>query len=50
MVLSYQNSMYVFYLMYADIPLGGFSIQPSQLYKLVISADVEAIVNQLLAL
>ena len=26
MVLGYLNSMYVFYVMYADIPLGGFSI------------------------
>jgi len=29
MVLSYLNSMYVFYMMYADFPSGGFSIQPS---------------------
>jgi len=29
MVLSYLNSMYVFYLMYSNIPSGGFSIRPS---------------------
>ena len=29
MVLSYLNSMYVFYIMYADFPSGGFSIRPS---------------------
>ena len=28
-VLSYLNSMYVFYVMYSDILSGGFSIQPS---------------------
>ena len=29
MVLSYLNSMYVFYMMYADFPSAGFSIRPS---------------------
>ena len=42
----YLDSMYLIYVMHADIPSGGFSI----LYKPGISAGVEAIVNQLLAL
>ena len=29
MVLSYLNSMYVFYVTYADFSSGGFSIRPS---------------------
>jgi len=29
MVLSYLNGMYVFYLMYSNIPSGGFLIRPS---------------------
>ena len=44
-VLSYLNSMYVVNVMYADIPSGGFSIRPSQPYKLTISAGVQATVN-----
>ena len=47
MVLSYLNGMYVVYVMYADIPPSGFSIQPSQQYKPANSAGVEAITNQL---
>jgi len=43
MVLSYLNSMYVFYLMYSDIPSGGFS----NTKKPAISADVEAILISL---
>ena len=47
MVLSYLNSKYVFYMMYADNPLGGASQYnlPNHIY-----AGVEAIVNQLLVL
>ena len=47
MVLS---SLHVVFVMYADIPSGDFSIRPSKPYKLTISAGVEAIVNQILAL
>ena len=42
--------MQLVYVMYADIPLDGFSIRPSYLYKPTISAAVEALVNQLQAL
>ena len=44
------SEQYVFYVMYADFPSGGFSMRPSELYKPAISPGVEAIVNQLLAL
>ena len=45
--LSEQSMCYV---MYADISLGSFSIGPPEPQKPAISAGVEAIVNQLLAL
>ena len=46
----YLDSMYLIYVMHADIPSGGFLIRPSLLYKPGISAGVEAMVNHLLAL